>query len=176
MSLIDPEKLFNSGLSLSIRKQPGFDHNLMIPVEHDRRARHMPDCIDRNFRQRFDTAQMTELDGIKVRRTGAGALADHFSDPAVQGDSEILLADRDPEFGQNPVVGLAGRGFVVLNRIPRVAIWPVQPESNQPNSNNPNQFCMTDIRKGGSMAPDDEISSTYLPFRPGSQSTPRISR
>ena len=101
------------------RQEPGLDRCLLASIVEDRAAGHVPYGVHGKFDQCFCVAQVTELDGIIIRKVGSAAFTDHLTNPAVRGDSEVVLGDCDLQFSQNIIVRLGGSGLVILDEIAR---------------------------------------------------------
>ncbi len=99
------------------RQEPGLDRCLLASIVEDHAAGHVPYGVHGKFDQCFRVAQVTELDGIIIRKVGSAALTDHLTNPAVRGNSEVVLGDCDLQFSQNIIVRLGGSDLVILDEI-----------------------------------------------------------
>ncbi len=77
------------------RQESGLDRCLLAGIVEDHTAGHVPHGVHGKFYQCFSVAQVTELDGIIIRKAGSAALTDYLANPTVRGDSEVVLCDCD---------------------------------------------------------------------------------
>ncbi len=88
--------------------------------------------------------EIAELDRIVLGEIDSFAVTDDRTDPAMTGDSEVMLGDGDLQLGQNILIRLLCLGLVIMNDFSLVSSGTACPDRQEKN----HQHQTTLVHKG----------------------------